>query len=702
MVRHTREELLKYLTNPDVVAVIGASSDESRLTSRPQRYLHRHGFKGTIFPVNARHAEVQGAKAYPTINAVPKTVDTAYILLNTESAIEQVEECGKAGVKTVAVVADGFADAGSEGLVRQKQLREIADEYGLFLIGPNSTGLIKVQTGFVCTTNAAFATEHLLPGRTAVLSQSGSLIGTMMSRGAAVGIGFSSLVSVGNEAQQNVATLGEVLLQDPDTDSFVLFLETLRNPEALSRFAYEARRADKPVFAYVVGQSPEGQALSVSHTGALTGTFEALDGFLHSNGIKRIDVFESLIEAPSASRIVNDRLGARHRAVTVVSTTGGGGAMVVDQLSRSGVPIARCSTTAKQRLADEGVRTGEGKLIDLTLAGANYDTMKRAISILAEDSETGVLLVVIGSSAQFQAKQTVQPIIDAVQELGDRASPVIAFPLPDALEGLCLLNRQGIPSFRTVESCATSVSTIFSSVTPNSIASKPANDSFIPLPSGLQPGLQNEIVGKEVLEACGIPTPRRYFLGVTDPVPETLTIDFPVVAKIVSKGIPHKTEIGVVQLNISSIDQLKNAIAAMHTSIEQNAPDAAIDGVLIEEMSQAVGEVLIGLTRDPLVGPVITLAMGGILAELYRDSCVRPAPVDKTMAMEMIKSIKGLAPLRGYRNLPKGDIDALAEAVSAFSRLALNDRVVEAEINPVHIRPEGDGVVALDAVLRLA
>lgn len=571
----------------------------------------------------------------------------------------------------------------------------------MLLIGPNSTGVVSTASGFVCTTNAAFATPRITRGDTAVLSQSGSVIGALLSRGQKRGLGFSTLVSLGNEAQSDVGRLGRLLLDDPATGAFQLFLETIRDAEALDEFARGAAARGKPVVAYMIGFSEEGRQLAVSHTGALTGGREAVSAFLREIGVHEAQQFDTLIEAPRAlSR--SRPSAARPRRATVISTTGGGGAMVIDQLAARGVEIGAISPAARAELSARGIPLGHGKLVDVTLAGTRYDTMKAVVERLIRDPETGILVVTVGSSAQFNPELAVAPIVDAVREAPADAAPVVGFPLPHAPESLALLEAAGVPNFRTLETCAETVALMLRPP-PAAPARRPAPPPapLVERLDTLPAGVQSETVSGALFEALGLRRPAGLVLGPDEAPPEDPDLAFPLVAKLVSPDLPHKSEAGVVALGLADRPALVAAIERMRAAAEAHSPGFRLEGVLVQEMRPGLGEAIVGLTRDPLVGPVVTVGAGGVMTEIYRDSAVRPAPVSPESAREMVAQVKGFAPLRGYRGHPPGDLEALARAVAALSRLALHPRVEEAEINPMAILEPGAGVVMLDALIRL-
>ena len=702
MTLEPKKALLKALLAPDAVAIIGASDDPKRLTSRPMRFLAQHGYRGRVYPINPRRDTVLGAKAYRRLADLPETVEHAYILLDTDLAISALKDCAEAGVRVVSMLADGFAEAGEEGRAKQEALVRIADDAGVFLVGPNSTGIVGTHAGFSCTTNAAFAVPALRPGRYAALSQSGSVIGTLLSRGAGLGIDFSALISVGNEAQAGLGTFGELLADDPLTDGFMLFMETIRDRAKLAHFARKARSLNKPVVAYMIGRSDEGRSLSVSHTGALTGGFAAVDSFLKSIGIRRVETFEALLETPRALRLA-PQLRGRPRTVTAVSTTGGGGAMVVDQIAARGVAISALSPESRRTLEAHDIPLGHGKLVDVTLAGTRYEALKRVVSTIIEDPATGALVMAIGSSAQFNPELSIQPIIDAVKEATPSAAPVLAFPLPHADRSLAMLSEGGVPSFRSVESCAEAVALLLTDdidVVPGVHEQLPATVAARFDACGT--GVLDETQSSQIFADLGIAGPRHVVLAPNDDIPVDLPFAYPVVAKLISPDLPHKTEAGAVAIGIKDRAALAKAIGAMRASASSHAPGYRLAGVLIQEMVSGLCEALIGFTRDPLAGPVVTVAMGGIFTEIYSDAVCGPAPLSRDDAARMIAAIRGFALLRGYRGKPKGDLDALADAVRRVSLLAAAPNVAEAEINPVIVHEEGRGVTMLDALVRLS
>ena len=689
-----RDALRRALLYPERVALIGASGSPGRLTARPMEFLRRHGFRGEVIPINPGRAEVCGLRAYLGIEDVPGPVDHAYVLLDAEPALDALEACGRAGVRVASVLADGFGEAGEAGAARQRRLEAIAARWGMAVVGPNSTGVVETSRGFACTTNAAFAAERLPPGRVAVLSQSGSVIGAIASRGAATGIGFHALVSVGNEAVLGVGEIGALLVEDPAVEGFVLFLETVRRPLAVAAFAARARALGKPVTAYLLGRSAAGRALAVSHTGAMVGGARAMEAFLEGHGIALAETFDALVEGV-ALPVLRPRLAGRPRRATVVTTTGGGGGMLLDRLGMRGVPL---DGAAAGRLAAVGLPVKGGPLVDLTLAGTRYEVMRAVVEALARDPGTGLVAVAIGSSAQFEPGLAVEPIADAVAAAGPGAAPVVAVPIPHAPESLGLLNARGVPAFRSVESAAEVVALLLRPP-PGEPPAPPSPDLALraALDAFPEAGTLDEWESSVLLGALGMTRPPTLRLGPEEPAPERVPFSGPFVLKAVSRALPHKTERGAVALDLPDLGAVEAALAAMRARLAGEA----VAGFLLQPVMRGVGEAVVGFLRDPVVGPLISVGAGGVLAELHDDAALRPAPVTPTIARAMVEEPRGLAPLRGHRGLPPGDLDALAEAVAALSRLAAEPRVLEAEVNPGLVRGAGQGVVALDALVRL-
>ncbi|MDE2515215.1 MAG: acetate--CoA ligase family protein, partial [Rhodospirillales bacterium] len=650
--------LSRALFAPSRIALIGASSDATRLTARAQLYLRRHGYTGALFPINPRAETVLGEKAYPSLAEVPGPVDFAYVLVGTAHVEAAIADCAAKGVQVACVLADGFAEAGPEGQALQGRMLAAAHAGGLRVLGPNSMGMINIPARIACSVNAALEAEALLAGRWSLVSQSGSVMGTLVSRAAARGFGFAKLIGTGNEADLSAGEIAALLAGDPETDAILMFLETIRAPEHYAEAARLAHAAGKPIIVYKLGRSDAGAALATTHTGAIAGSDAASDAFFAAHGIVRVDMLETLLEIPPL--LIGRRpLAAAKRAVRVVTTTGGGGAMVVDRLGIAGIATA--------------------KMVDTTLAGAKRETVAQAINEARDAADADLAIAVIGSSAQFRPQDAVAGVVSSTG-----ANPVAAFLVPQADVSLQLLAEAGIAAFRTPEGCADAVRALLDWAAPRAVP----HTGDLAAVRALLPAAKDEAGARAVFAALGIADTAR----LIDPdAPPPLA--YPVALKGVSASIAHKTEAGAVVLNVADAQALKDAAAAMKVRLGD-----ALSGFLVQPMVKGVGEAILGYRRDPLVGPVVALGAGGVLAEVYRDMVLRLAPVSEAEAMAMIAEVKGLAPARGYRGLPKGDLAALARTIAAFSRLAAIPELREAEINPLIVLPDGQGVAMVDAL----
>ena len=692
------KNLFNALFEPRRIALIGASADPTKTTSRPQRFLRKHGFTGEILPVNPSRGEILGETAYKNLDAITGEIDHAYILLNGAAAVSALADCARRGVKVASILAGGFADAGAAGASLQDELARIVRETGIRLVGPNSIGTVSTEPAVALTANAAFAVETLRRGRWAVVSQSGSLIGALLSRADARGIGFSRLVSVGNEVDLAVGEIADLLVDDPNTDAILLFMETLRDGERLARAARRAHAAGKPVIAYKLGRSSIGQELAKSHTGAIAGSDATFDAFCRRHGIARVAMFESLIDVPS---LLVNRPPASGKRVAVATTTGGGAAMVVDNMAMAGLDIAGPPRALVDWLKPLGIAAGDGKLVDLTLAGAKPEIVAGTIERLLADEANDAVIFVVGSSAQFNPELAVEPLLRFA-----RSAKLFAVALtPAAEKSLALLTAAGVPAFRHPESCAEAMALCLLRQPPRPVvaAAEPSANALGALEAGRVSGFDERraadlfaALGVSMAKSMAVPDAKRIAAAVAE-------VGAPVVLKILSADIAHKTEAGGVALGLADGPSAAVAAREMEKRVKAHAPQAKLDGFLVQKMERGLGEVILGFRRDPLVGATITVGLGGVLAEIYKDASTRLAPVDEAEARQMIEEVKGLAILRGYRNLPKGDLGAPARTIAAFSGLAHKafDAVAEAEINPLLVKRDGEGVVAVDGLVVL-
>ena len=675
-------DLRQALLSPRSIALIGQSDDAGKTAGRPLKYLRAAGYSGTIYPVNPRRDSVLGERAFPSLDALPEVPDHAYVLTPTEGAIDAVEQCGRLGVPVATILADGFAAADETGRARTARLKDICARTGIRLVGPSSLGVVNLRQNVLLTANAAFAEPDLPVGRIFAVSHSGSMIGALASRGKARGIGFAGLVSIGNEVDLSVGEVCTATLDDPDIDGYLLFLETMRNADALRRFALGAAARGKPIVAYKLGRSAAARELAVSHTGALAGEADAATAFFADCGIAEVETLEGLLESlPLIRRVPIRAAGSRAPRVGVVTSTGGGASMAVDRLGVAGIAVEAPSADTIARLAAAGIAVSSARLVDLT-AGVRADVMKAALDVLLAAPEFDLILAVVGSSARFYPDLVVRPIVDSV----GAAKPLAVSLVPEAPDALALLGAAGVANFRTPEACADAIAAAFRRRPPKPIVAHR---------HGSGPGrLLDELEAGALLDRLGIPRAPALALDADVARAPDLPFGYPVAVKVLSAAIAHKTDVGGVALNVPDGEALLAAIARMRQAI-------GIDRVLAQPMVSGIGEALVGYRVDPDVGPLVMVAAGGVHTEIYRDRALRLAPVDLDEARAMIGEVRMFRTLAGYRGKPAGDRDALARAIVSLSQLALIDdsAIAEAEINPLIVKT--DGVVAVDALVKL-
>src|SRR5688572_8035419 len=564
------KELFQALFEPRSIALIGASGDAKKNTSRPQRYLRKHGYTGRIIPINPGHDEVFGEKAYPDVTSVPGEIDHAFIMVPAKAVQAAVEQCAAKGVPVATIYSDGFAETGPEGRRAQERLLEIARAGGTRLIGPNCIGLATTDPGCAISVNAVLEMAEIKKGPLAMVSQSGSMLGGLLSRGLGRGVGFSKLISVGNESDLSVGEFADLLVDDPHTRTILLFMETLRDSEKLAQAARRAYAAGKQVIVYKLGRSEVGQDLAASHTGAMAGGDEMADAFFRAHGILRIDTLENLFELPA---LVAGRKPAKRHRVAVMTTTGGGAACVVDRLGTYGVEVVGPTDEVVSKLAAKNIHISKARLTDLTLAGARKEIYSAVLNTLIESDHCDLVLAVAGSSAQFQPQVAIEPLLEA-----DRSSKLLAsFAGPHAEASLKLLADAGIAGFRTPESCADAIRAWRDWKPP---VEQPARDAKrVDAAQALlsKAGVQlDEYASGEVFEALGVP---RAATEIIKTPGQKSGVAYPVVAKILSPDILHKTDAGGVVLNIADADALKVAAENILRKVAATHPSAKVEGI---------------------------------------------------------------------------------------------------------------------------
>ncbi|MGG5820243.1 acetate--CoA ligase family protein [Falsiroseomonas sp. HW251] len=678
---------LSRLLRPRSVAVVGASADPTRTTGRPVGYLRKHGFDGAIWPVNPRVTEIGGLPCFPDVASLPGAPDAAIVLLGPDRAEAAVRDLASRGCFAAIVLAGGFAESGDDGASRQQSLREAAG--GMRLLGPNTIGLVNLTDRLVLSASGALEVDDIAPGRISLVSQSGGILGSVLSRGAAQGIGFARLVSTGNEADLDVADFLDELAEDEATSVIALYVEGLRRPGAFRAAARKAAAAGKRIVAFKVGRSAAGAQAAISHTGALSGEDRMYDALFRQLGIIRAERFADLLDIPAALATGRTMHGKR---VAVLTTTGGAGALLAESFGLAGFELPPPDEATAARIAALSGEAAIANPLDLTLAGLKPEVMRGTMAALLESPAYDALAVVVGSSALAQPRLAADAIADC-QALGDK--PVIAYLSPHAPAIGAALQRQGIPASAAPESVAAMLSALATPVLPPA-ASEPAP---VPDLSALPAGPLDEAESKALFARFGIAPVREIACATPEDAAAAAQALGPrVVLKALSRHIAHKSDVGGVRIGLAP-GELAAEGRAMLARVAA-AAGRAPEGLLVQEQVAGGVEVILGLQCDPHLGTAILLGMGGVAAELFGDTALRLLPIDRAEAEAMLAELRGAALLRGFRGRPHADVAALLDAVLAFARMgeALGERLVTAEINPLFVMPAGQGVLAADGL----
>jgi acyl-CoA synthetase (NDP forming) len=569
------------------------------------------------------------------------------------------------------------------------------------ILGPNTIGLVNLTDNIVLSASGALEMDHFAAGRIGVVSQSGGILGALLSRAAARGIGLSKLISTSNEVDLELADFIDHLADDDATHVIALYIEAVRNPARFRDAALKAARNGKPVVAFKVGRSEAGAKAAVSHTGALAGADRMYDALFRQVGVIRAQSFAELLDMPAA--LATGRK-LRGRRVAILTSTGGAGTLVSDDLGLAGfdTPAPDAATAESLRALQSGEHAVlDRNPIDVTLAGLKPDVLRGAIDALLKSPSYDALAIIVGSSGLAMPELMASAIQDC---LPSSDKPVIAFISPHAPEVGALLTQRGVPAFAAAEGCTAALRAMFEAarfevpVASVAVAEKVAVDD---LPSGSL----DEAQAKQLFARFGVRCAAERIVSTTvEAEVAARELGGPVVLKILSSQITHKTDVGGVAVGLAP-EAIGARLHAMAAEVEAKA-GARPRQFLVQQMVSGGTELILGLHRDPL-GSAILLGMGGLLAELFKDTTMRLLPpqggLTRADALAMARELKTWPLLDGFRGRPKADVEALVDAIVAFSRMAaqLGERLVEAEINPIFLLPQGQGVLAADGVVVL-
>lgn len=688
------------LFDPKSIAVLGASADAARIGGRPVANLLKFGFQGPIYPINLRADRVQGLQAFPSISDVPGPVDLAVLAIPAAGVPAALEDCARAGVGTAVVFSSGFGEVGEAGAEAQAELTALTRRTGLRILGPNCLGTMNIASGAICTFGQA--PNYGLPkaGGLSFVSQSGAFgtftFVTAMQRGLPAG----RWVSTGNEADIDVAECIDWLADDPATRVIMSYMEGCRDGPKLIAALKRAQAADIPVVVMKVGRSAAGAAAAQSHTAALAGADAVYDAVLKQYGAHRARSVDEFLDVGYAALLGKRPAGKR---IGIITMSGGAGVLMADAAEEAGLHVAPLALDTQARLREIVPFAGVQNPVDVTGQIGNDPTLyvRFGQTMLSE----GGFDAVVG----FHAVVGLDPVGGAA--LADSwAALRAAFPdlpmflamrsLPELRERLEALN---IPVFDEPARMVAAVAAVARFARRAPVEHTPG------APSVLAGEALSEAAASGLLAAAGLPmVAHRVVQSGAEAASAAAALGFPVVLKIVSADIAHKSDIGGVRLNLATPPDVAEAHDAIRAAVAKHAPNAAIDGVMVAPMTRDGVETIIGVQSDPVFGPMVMLGLGGILVEVLHDVSFRHAPFDHEAAHAMIAELRGAALLAGVRGQPPADVDALADALVALGRFAADNRgkFGGIEINPLLVRPRGPGhgggVIGLDALITAA
>jgi acyl-CoA synthetase (NDP forming) len=684
---------LDALLKPRSIAVIGASDVKTRIGGVPVDLLRRAGFT-RLYPVNPKNTTVQGLAAFPDIESVPEVVDLAIIALSADATLPMLHRCHARGIPAAMVYASGYAEtAQAQGAARQDALAAFARASGMKIAGPNCMGNANFVDGIFTTFGLSFQPGEPA-GDAALLTQSGNMCATVYRLARRAGVRFSQIINTGNEASVDFSDYLDHLADDPATTSALCYIEELRDGPKFLAAAAKFRAAGKLLAVFKVGQSAKGAEAARSHTAALAGNNAAYDAAFARAGVARAGELSGLADL-AYLHTLGDRIAGSNCAI--LSISGAAGAILADALSLAGADVPTLPADVQAVLATHiPGHSMVSNPVDLTgnMVNAN-DFLSECIRLALSPDDIDVLLLYLPG---YFLTRSLDQLEQAAAATGKAVIVIDTYAEADRAR----LAELGIGYFDDFDRAARAIAGYGKwkhGAAPAS-ARSPTTASWPAFPADRS--ALSEIEAKKALAAFGVPVVQERLVQTGDAARDAATqIGFPLVAKLVSPEVAHKTEHGLIRLSLDDGDAVAEAFEDMMA--KARSMNVRIDGVTLEPMLQDGVEILAGATRDPVFGWMLTVGMGGIWTELMQDACHRLLPVDAAGADAMLRGLKGFRLLDGYRGAPKADVAAAARAIAALGDavLAGGDRLREVEVNPLLVLPQGKGAVAVDALVLL-
>ena len=691
--------------NPRGIAVIGASGDLTRISGQPIAALKNSGYKGGIYLVNPKYQELHGLECYPSVDAIGKPCDLALVAVPAPGVPAAIRDCGKAGIPFAIVLTAGFREAGPEGRKLEAELARAAKDSGVRFIGPNCQGSLSVPSRMWCVFGSVSHETELKEGAVSCAFQSGGFGYAVVNLAEAQGVGFRHVVSTGNETDVTMPELLSEFLDDSGTKLAFAYIEGTPNARAFLDLGRKSLETGKPVLIWKGAQTEAGTKAAASHTANMTGNYDLYQAAFRQSGIIEVHDIEEIVDI---AKLFAQGRTPKGRSVGVLSISGGSGIVFADRAVKLGLTLPSFSEQTVTALRAIIPTFGSSENPADTTAGVfNDPTMfSKTLEIVLADPVIDQLSVILVSISGPAAAKACQAIVDAAATTDKPVHVVWSGRRAKSEAAWNLLDKANIPFITTPVRMARAAAVLanFADDQRRLLPRRPPPAALaqkLNLPEGAV--TLSEFESKAVLRSFSIPVTRELLVREEEDAAKTAAdLKYPLAVKIVSRDIAHKTEAGGVRLGISNAAELTAAASEVIANARAYKKDARIDGVLVSEMAKGI-EALIGVVNDEAFGPTVVLGLGGVLSEVLKDVTFRIAPFGIETAHDMIAELRGAKLFDGYRGSPATDKEALAQVLVDVSRMAaaLGPRLKEMDINPLFVRPKGEGVVAADALVVL-
>ncbi|EZH66685.1 hypothetical protein DH09_12265 [Bacillaceae bacterium JMAK1] len=692
----TRTETIERLLHPKSVAIVGVSKDFSSISGKPLKNLLEHRYPGDIYPVNPKYDSIGDLTCYDSVLDIPGEVDVALLAVSASRILSILDECEQKGIRSLILFGSGFAEVGEEGKALQEKVEQKAKQANLSLLGPNCLGLLNVKDSLPLGFATSFETETgFISGNVGFASQSGALGFSLFGIAQEQGIGFSYIINTGNQMDINTIDIMDYLLDDSDTNVVAGYLESIPDGEAFITLAKKAKEKQKPLLIMKAGRSEIGQEAAMSHTASMTGSDEMFRTIAKQYGVVIANDVDDLVDLMKIFSRAKQMHGKR---VATISNSGAAGITMADYSEQLGLDLVRLEESTLKQISSIIPSYGSAvNPIDVTAqALKEQHIIADTLDVLANASEVDAIVVQTTFGGELGKK-----VCERIVEIDQQTEKPIVVTVTGSEEltgaGRKALEDANVPVY------VTSYKTMYAVEKLSTFTTKTLEDIDVQ-PSfkvNASEAIWTEVIAKQTVKDLGIEVPK----GILVTGQEQLTnvsneLAYPVVAKVISDDILHKSDVGGVELGIENSAQLRESYERIVQSVSKHRPTATVDGILVEEMMQEKSvEMFIGIQHDVDFGPFIVCGLGGIYIEVFKDYAMRHAPVSKRSAYQMIDELKSAAILKGVRGHRGYDVDALADAIVNLSQFAAanQDRIQEMDLNPVFVREQG--LQALDAII---